>query len=360
MATLTRRDFALGSALLGVSAFARSGPIAAAETAIAEPKGVDPLSCVDPELRATLHEMEKKYPPMEWSEKAVPAMRQMSASFFAPPLATPAIVERRIPGAAGAPEVSIYVIGASSNGAPRPAVLHMHGGGYFSGTAAQGLRALQQLSSTHDCVAVTVDYRLAPETKFPGSLEDNYAALRWLYAHAEELGIDRSRIALLGESAGGGHAAALAIAARDRGEVPVAMQVLIYPMLDDRTGSTRPVPGHIGAFVWTAAANRLGWSSLLGMPAGSDAAPRGAVPARVGNLSGLAPAFIGTGSIDLFVQENIEYAQRLVEAGVATELYVAPGGFHGFDVIAPDAAISRRFTAAWNDALDRKLGRVTA
>jgi acetyl esterase/lipase len=138
------------------------------------------------------------------------------------------------------------------------------------------------------------------------------------------------------------------------------MQVLIYPMLDDRTGSTRPVPGHIGAFVWTADANRLGWSSLLGVPAGSDAVPRGSVPARVENLAGLAPAFIGTGSVDLFVQENIVYAQRLVEAGVATELYVAPGGFHGFDVIAPDAAISKRFTAAWNDALSRKLHRATA
>jgi acetyl esterase/lipase len=204
-------------------------------------------------------------------------------------------------------------------------------------------------------VVVSVDYRLAPETRFPGSLEDNYAALRWLHANTRELGVDRNRIALLGESAGGGHVATLAIAARDRGEVPVAMQVMIYPMLDDRTGSSRTVPPHLGAYVWDAAANRFGWSSLLGVPAGSPSVPAGAVPARVENLRGLPPAFIGVGSIDLFVEEDIEYARRLIEAGVPTELYVAPGGYHGFDIIVPDARISKRFKAAWSDALSRGL-----
>jgi acetyl esterase/lipase len=223
------------------------------------------------------------------------------------------------------------------------------------GSVAEGIVPLQQASAAHGCVVVSVDYRLAPETRFPGSLEDNYAALRWLYANATELGVDRTRIALLGESAGGGHVAALAIAARDRGEVPVAMQVMLYPMLDDRTGSSRAVPAHLGVYVWDAAANRFGWSSLLGVPAGSHAVPRGAVPARVDNLRGLPPAFIGVGSIDLFVEEDIAYARRLIEAGVPTELYVAPGGYHGFDIIVPDARISKRFKAAWNDALSRGL-----
>jgi acetyl esterase/lipase len=147
----------------------------------------------------------------------------------------------------------------------------------------------------------------------------------------------------------------LAIAARDRGEVPVAMQVMLYPMLDDRTGSSRAVPAHLGVYVWDAAANRFGWSSLLGVPAGTPSVPRGAVPARVGNLRGLPPAFIGVGSIDLFVEEDIAYARRLIEAGVLTELYVAPGGYHGFDIIVPEARISKRFKAAWNDALSRGL-----
>jgi acetyl esterase/lipase len=251
--------------------------------------------------------------------------------------------------------VHVVVIGVVAEAPPRPAVLHIHGGGYIAGTVAEGIGPLQQLSAAHGCVVVSVDYRLAPETRFPGSREDNYAALRWLYANAKQLGVDRNRIALLGESAGGGHVAALAIAARDRGEVPVAMQVMIYPMLDDRTGSSRTVAPHLGAFVWDAAANRFGWSSLLGVPAGSAAVPRGAVPARVENLHGLPPTFIAVGSIDLFVEEDIAYAQRLIQAGVPTELFIAPGGYHGFDIIVPEARISKRFKAAWNDALHRGL-----
>lgn len=354
--TITRRDFALATAALGAAAFGPSGRLVAAEAqATSRAAGLDPFAHVDPELQVPLRELAKQYPQLEWPEKRLETMRKMGAAWTQPPLETPAVVERKIPGPGGAPEVRIYVIGAQSEGGARPAVLHIHGGGYIAGTAAQGIRSLQQLATTHGCVVVTVDYRLAPETRFPGSLEDNYAALRWLHSNAEALGIDRSRIALLGESAGGGHVAALAIAARDRGEVPIALQVMIYPMLDDRTGSTRTVPPHIGAFVWTAASNRFGWTSLLGVPAGSDSVPRGSVPARVENLSGLAPAFIGTGAIDLFVQENIVYAQRLVEAGVPTELYVAPGAFHGFDVIVPQASVSKRFTAAWNDALSRRF-----
>jgi acetyl esterase/lipase len=145
----------------------------------------------------------------------------------------------------------------------------------------------------------------------------------------------------------------LAIAARDRGEFPLAAQVLIYPMLDDRTGSTRAVPAHIGTFLWTRGSNRFGWSSLLGHPAGSVHVPFGAVPARVTNLTGLPPAFIGVGSIDLFVQEDTMYAQRLVEAGVATEFALVPGGYHGFDVFAPDAPLSKHFREAWMDSLKR-------
>src|SRR5690606_29991306 len=125
-------------------------------------------------------------------------------------LGEPPYEERKIPGAPGSPDVRIYVIGAKSPGAARPAVLHIHGGGYVAGTALSGVPSLQRLASTHDCVVVTVDYRLAPETKFPGSLEDNYAALRWLHTNAHQLGVDPNRIAVLGESAGGGHAAALA------------------------------------------------------------------------------------------------------------------------------------------------------
>ncbi len=201
------------------------------------------------------------------------------------------------------------------------------------------------------CVVVSVDYRLAPETPYPGSLQDNYTALKWVHAHATELGIDRSRIAVGGESAGGGHAANLAIHARDRKEVPIVFQLLIYPELDDRTGSTRATPPSIGHFMWNASANRLAWSSLLGVPAGSSKVPAGAVPARVASVAGLPPAWIGVGSIDLFVEEDIAYARRLILAGIATELLVMPGAFHGFDLLVPDAEASKQFSASWKAAL---------
>jgi acetyl esterase/lipase len=360
MTILTRRQLASAAAALAGLSLVRSATVLAAANSAPLLAPIDPMDLVDPELKPILQASLKQAPHMEWSEKTLHEVRKQSGFWTRPALAQPTFFERTIPGAAGAPEVRIVVIGVTSGAAPRPAVLHVHGGGYITGTVAESMDPLQRLSTAHDCVVVSVDYRLAPETHFPGSLEDNYAALRWLYANAKELGVDQHRIALLGESAGGGHVAALAIAARDRGEVPVAMQVMLYPMLDDRTGSSRPVPGHLGAYIWDAAANRFGWSSLLGVPAGSAAVPRGAVPARVQDLRGLPRAFIAVGSIDLFVEEDIAYSQRLIQAGVPTELFIAPGGYHGFDIIVPEATISKTFKAAWNDALRRGLNTKAA
>jgi acetyl esterase/lipase len=221
-----------------------------------------------------------------------------------PPMESPAWTSQTIPGPAGAPDVGIVIVNAGKKGAPRPCILHTHGGGFLYMHPKDILFMLQETAAALDCVIVSIDYRLAPETPFPGSLEDNYAGLKWLHAHADELGADAKRIALMGESAGGGHAAMLAIAARDRGEVPVIYQALTYPMLDDRTGSSRAMPPHIGAFVWRAAENKFGWTCFLGAPAGSETVPYGAVPARVEDLSGLPPTFIAVGSIDLFVDEE--------------------------------------------------------
>jgi acetyl esterase/lipase len=265
----------------------------------------------------------------------------------------PAAVQRTVPGPKGAPDVRVSIVNDGGGGAatPRPAILHIHGGGYTGGSASIMLPSLQALAAALDCVIVSVDYRLAPGTRFPGSLEDNYAALKWLYGNARELGVDASRIAVMGESAGGGHAAMLAIAARDRGEVPLLYQALIYPMLDDRSGTTRQVPPQIGTLVWTRDANRGGWTALLGVPAGASQVPEGAVPARVANLAGLPPTFIGVGGIDLFVEEDIGYAQRLNNAGVPVELNVVPGAFHAFDVFEPNAPVTIRFRAALTNAL---------
>lgn len=252
----------------------------------------------------------------------------------------------------GIPDLTLYVINARSTG-KRPAILHTHGGGFILGSAESDVPRLQRIARALDCVIVTVDYRLAPEVTYEGSVEDNYAGLSWLYHNAESLGADPQRIALMGESAGGGHAALLAFTARDRGEIPVVFQMLVYPMLDDRSGSSREVPAHIGQLLWTRESNRFGWESFLGMEPGTDKVPAAAVPARIDNVKGLPPAFIGVGSLDLFVDEDIEFARRLVNAGVPTELVVVPGAFHGFDLIAAETAVGEQFNRQKMNALKR-------
>ena len=271
------------------------------------------------------------------------------------PLPDVPVAERLIPGAGGAPDVRVYVINARA-GTQRPAILHMHGGGMFIGAAKSDVRGLQEIARALDCVVVTVDYRLAPETRWQGSVEDNYAGLKLLFAHAGELGADPARIAVIGGSAGSGHATLLAIRARDRGEVPLVLQVLLYPMLDDRTGSTRKSPDHLGRLVWRSQDNAFGWRSFLGQEPGGLTVPAAAVPARVADLSGLPATFIGVGAIDLFVDEDVEYARCLIDNGVPTEMHIVPGASHGFDGAAPEASIVKEFTAAKLNALRRAFG----
>jgi len=284
---------------------------------------------------------------------------QQKGAVFTPrkPDALPAgVEERQAPGSPGHPPVPVYVVnGRTDAGPPRGAIYYIHGGGFIGGDARENLAALKAMAARLNCVIVSVQYRLAPATRFPGPLEDAYAGLKWLHSNAAALGVDPARIVVLGESAGGGLAAMLTIAARDRGEVPIAYQALVYPMLDDRTGSSRPVPSHIGQLVWTPESNRKGWEALLGRKPGASSQPAGSVPARVGNLTGLPPTFIEVGSIDLFAEEDMEFARRLVSAGVPTELLVVPGAFHGFQFIAPKAAVSQQFVAALDAALTRGL-----
>ena len=308
----------------------------------------DPLKYVNPEFRAPVAKLPSNVPSMDANLLQMARARTKSA----PPLPLlPNVTEHIVPGSKGLADVKVYVVG-DSPGASKPAVLHIHGGGYvvMSGAITE---AELELVKKFDCVVVSVEYRLAPETRFPGSLEDNYAALRWMNENAKQLGIDTSRIAVKGESAGGGHAAMLTLEVRDRKEFSFCQQVLIYPMLDDRTGSTRSVPPYLGHYHWSPQSNQFGWSSLLGIPAGSKTVPLNSVPARVQNLAGLPPAFIGVGSIDLFAPEDMEYSRRLLEAGVPTELMVVPGGYHGFDIFCPDAPLTVQFESAWTQALRR-------
>jgi acetyl esterase/lipase len=349
MSAVTRRTLGLfaGASLAAAAGATRAYGADAAVTST--PAGFDPLPYVNPEFRP----FAKVILPMMKGGGALDAQTLPGARRQAPklpPLAQPSCSEQMIPGPAGAPPVRIYVINAGKTAAQRPAILHTHGGGFVMGDAKAAIRNLQEIAVALDCVIVTVDYRLAPETSFPGSLEDNYAGLKWLQANAGELGVDPSRLAVMGDSAGGGHAAMLAIAARDRGEIPLAYQALIYPMLDDRTGGARKKPPYMGALIWTAGSNQFAWSSFLGVPAGSARVPYGSVPARVDNLRGLPPAFIGVGSIDLFFDEDLEYARRLVDVGIPVTLNVVPGGFHGFDGV-PGSSLAKQFKTALISAL---------
>lgn len=346
---------------LGAGALAAAGACAIKQqVAMASPAArsgeVDPLSLVDPELRASAQaQMAQPLPAL--TVAGLPALR---ASWAAParlPAPAPAVADQTVKGLGAAPPVAVEIIGQRSEGPKRPAVLHIHGGGMISGRAKNLTPFCQDLAARFDCLVVNVDYRLSPETPFPGPVEDLYAALKWLHDEADALGVDRTRIAVMGESAGGGLAALLAIMARDRGEIPLCLQVMLYPMLDDRTGSVGAVPAHIGAIGWSGAANAFGWSAFLNATPGSAGVPAAAVPARVSNLAGLAPAFIGVGAIDLFVDEDIEYARRLVAAGVPTTLMVMPGAYHAFDFVVPEARVSRQFTQAWRSALAAAFGR---
>jgi acetyl esterase/lipase len=265
--------------------------------------------------------------------------------------------QRFIAGAVGAPDVRVLLYRppeASTD--PRPALLHMHGGGYVLGDPEINDVSNRALVLEHDCIVVSVDYRLAPETRFPGALEDCYAALVWMHDHAAELGLDTARIAIAGESAGGGHAAALALYARDRGGPAICFQLLDAPMLDDRTCSTVEPHPYGGQFVWSPDKNRFGWRALLGVEPGGAEVPENAAPARAKDLAGLPPTFISVGALDLFLEEDLEFARRLTRAGVALELHVTPGAYHGFGV-AQTAPQSLTVARLRNEALRRAFRR---
>ena len=264
------------------------------------------------------------------------------------------VTERFIPGPAGAPDVRVLISAPTARGVDRPGILHVHGGGYVMGAPEMGLQTDAAFATELQAVVVSVDYRLAPETAHPGPVEDCYAALAWLHANAGELGVDRGNIAVTGESAGGGLAASLVLLARDRGEIPVAFQHLVFPMLDDRTAVSADLSPYFGQFVWTHEANVFGWTALLGAaPGGSDVSPY-AAPARAEEVAGLPPTFMICGALDLFLEEDLEYARRLMRAGVPTELHIYPGAPHGF-MMVESAEVSRSYARDSMAAMKRAL-----
>jgi acetyl esterase/lipase len=239
---------------------------------------------------------------------------------------------------------------------PLPALLWIHGGGYVIGTAAQEDAFCRRFADELGAVVAAVEYRLAPEHPYPTPLEDCHDALEWLAAQTE---VDPTRVAIGGASAGGGLAAALALLARDRGRVRPVFQLLTYPMLDDRTVRRTDLDER-GYRLWNNRSNVLGWQSYLGAEPGSDAVPDQAVPARRDDLAGLAPAWVGVGTLDLFLDEDVTYAQRLRDAGVPCTLDVVDGAFHAFDYLAPGSEPSRRFRDAQLDALAGAFSAVSS
>lgn len=253
----------------------------------------------------------------------------------------------------GEPSVRTVVFTPVYRDVPSPAVLWIHGGGYIVGTPEFEAGGTGALVSDLGVVAVSPDYRLAPEHPFPAGLDDCMAALRWMLDNADELGIDPSRVAVVGASAGGGLAAAVAQRCHDEG-IPLRAQVLVYPMLDDRCTLRSDHRGQ-GRFAWTPESNTFGWTAYLGRAPRMSDAPEYAAPARRVDLSGLAPAWVGVGTLDVFHDEDVDYAARLKEAGVPCELVTVEGMYHGADGVKRRAPSMREFRASLLEHLRKYL-----
>lgn len=244
------------------------------------------------------------------------------------------------------------------NGSNRAALLWIHGGGFIMGNVSNNDRECAAIARTLGIVVVSAGYRVAPKHPFPAPLDDCFEAWNYLQANAEQWQIDRYRVAVLGQSAGGGLAASLIQRIADTGGVQPAAQLLMYPMLDDRTASNTALDP-IRHRIWNNKNNRGAWGWFLGQPAGQADTPRYAAAARREDLSGLPPTWIGVGDADLFYQEDCAYAERLKAAGVPCELVVGPQCPHAYDLIAPDAPVSQLLIQSYYRFLRNSLKLAT-
>nr|WP_305729555.1 alpha/beta hydrolase [Pseudomonas yamanorum] len=263
--------------------------------------------------------------------------------------------ERLVAASADGPPVRIVVFERETSSAKRPALLWIHGGGYVIGRPEQNMAFFKNVLNRLDIAIVSVDYRLAPEHPFPAPLDDCYAALRWMVEHPSDLAIDVDRIAIGGQSAGGGLAATLVQRVVDDGLVEPVFQLLLYPTLNAPT-SAETRHGAVGRFVVTPKTNYFAWASYLGCDPTIGGYPTYAVPAQRSELAGLPSAWIGVGTLDLFHDDNAEYGKRLRESGVACVTYVVEGGYHAFEVRNPKAAATSHFYDSMLAALSRSLG----
>ncbi|MEV4278553.1 alpha/beta hydrolase [Actinoplanes xinjiangensis] len=264
--------------------------------------------------------------------------------------AEPVAVHRTDHTVNGHPQVSVRVYHPTEVGAALPGIYYIHGGGMVQGSVAGADADAAILCAQVQAIVVSVEYRLAPEHPYPAALDDCRAGLAWMCRNAAEFGLDPARVAIYGPSAGGGLAIATALAVRDQGGPALRFLMPIYPMIDDRndTPSSHEI---IDLGMWDRATNIEAWGWYLG----GRPADQYAAPARADDLTGLPPTFIDVGTVDLFRDEDIAFAQRLMAAGVPTELHVHPGAYHGAKALVPDAVLSRRILALRLDALRRAL-----
>jgi acetyl esterase/lipase len=312
---------------------------------------------LDPELATAVDQL----PVMPLNRENLVARRAARAQMMEmlllrlPEIPEIGVTEQHVPATAHGPAVRVLVYRHVEATSSLPALLWIHGGGYVDGRADWDSHLAKTMAREAACCVVSVDYRLAPETPFPGAIDDCYAALKWLHAHAAEWRVDPQRIGVAGISAGGGLAAALALMARDRGELTVSFQALLQPMLDDRTAVDSYSHPFAGEFIWTREQNHFGWLALLGHPPGTDDVSPYAAAARAESLRGLPPTFISVGALDLFVEESVEYARRLIRDGIPTELHVHPGACHAFQFLAPHTAQAKLHDANFIAALRRAM-----
>ncbi len=303
---------------------------------------LDVRGLLDPEIAAVLALLPLDIGELfgSLSDTTLPMVREVMGQMPLPELSDS--VERTDHVVEGADGVVVRVYRPAGAVGALPCVYWMHGGGLVLGTNSLDDFRFDRWCTLFGCVGVSVEYRLAPESPYPAPLDDCYAGWKWVHDNAADIGVDRSCIGIGGSSAGGGLAAALALLARDRGDPPIAFQLLIYPMLDDRQITTSST--WLDA-VWRPAANNYGWTAYLGDAKGGPDVPIYAAPARAGDLAGLPPTLITVGAIDGFSDEDIDYAVRLRHAGVPVELHVYPGAPHGFDSLAPTTATAKRANA---------------
>jgi acetyl esterase/lipase len=316
---------------------------------------MDMTERLDPELKGPLADLTEATGG-GFSLRDIPALRAMVAGMIAgvkaevPPVEGVTANDHSVPGIAGGPDVRIRVYRPARAAGNLPALIWMHGGGYVLGDLDLDDLMAAQLAVDVGIAVVNVAYRLAPEHPYPAALDDCRAVLQAMTTSAAQFGIDGTRIAVGGASAGGGLAAALALKSREEGANNIVFQLLVYPCINDRnceqTGAGRPEN-----LFWSRENVLIGWQAYLAAEPGSTDVSVYAAPFRATDLSGLPPAFIGVGQVDMFLPDCLDYGIRLSDAGVGTEIHVYPGAFHAFDAFAPMARVSQQFVRDRNDAL---------